>query len=89
MSGVKQAWRGCLWSIPGFLDSIMRAWDIVDSEVTDKYIVLRLIGKRGSVKGQKAVAVAERKYKNMVKFCPSNPLHFFFTDENWMAVEGW
>ena len=88
MSGVKQAWRGCLWTIPKFMYNVMRTWDIVGSEVTDKYIVLRLVGKRGSVRGQKAVAVAERKYKYMVKFCPSDSLHFWFTDENWMAVEG-
>ena len=88
MSGIKQAWRDCLWTIPGFLYDVMRTWDIVDSEVTKEYIVLRLVWKKGSVKGLKAVAVAERKYKNMVKFCPSDPLHFFFVNDEWMAVEG-
>ena len=88
MSGVKHAWRGCLWTIHGFMYSVMRTWDIAESEVTDKYIMLRLIGKKGSVKGMKAVAVAERKYKNIVKFCPSDELHFFFVNDDWMAVEG-
>ena len=88
MSGVKQAWKGCLRTILSFLYNVIRTWDIVGSEVTKEYIVLRLVGKKGSVKGRKAVAVGERKYKYMVKFCPGDPLHFFFVNDERMAVDG-
>lgn len=86
MCGVKKVRRDCLWSIPDFLYYISRKWEIIESKVDDNYIVLLVVGKRGSVKGKTATAIAERRYKNIVKFCPDDT-SYFSDNELFLPVE--